>query len=895
MKRRFNNNHIRSILFFCLITIMFLILYNKFVFQDYVYVYSIPGDWAIDTMDSYYPSINYISRLIHEGGFNLLNLESGLGSNMLYILCSFGNPIDLIASLFPSDYLHLGILFSTYLKLIIISVFGLKYFSLIHKDYHSALISTLSWTFCSYVLIWGQHYAFCTQMMNFTIFLFLIQRWLIGDRKSYYILIPFMSVFLVNSFYLFYMSGLFSAFYVVFHGLYKRQSLRYILKSLLILFLGAILAIGIGAFLFLPLLDLLMNSPRGGTLFNINSILDLFKPYELKYFSTYLARFLSPNLIGDGYLVSWTGALNYYEAAFLSSSILAVFSITYEVLYSKYKKYARGIIVIFCFLLSFPIFTYLFTFNAQAQRWTYIIIFINCISIGNIVWILKNENSQVIKKVTIYGCCVISTIVLILIIVEKCSLINIHYRVLGILMIFIIIYCFIMNYRFKNKLRRIHFLIITVIIELIVINYTPINKRGVEKFTVFNARYQDGTMEAVKYIKGIDDSLYRISKTYTSVFLNDSLMQNYNGFNSYSSITSNELWDTANYYGGIYSGHTNYVQFKDLFFQNILGAKYRLSKQEIPNLELFQKVNDVYIYKNEYEIPFGFLYEKQYDNDYFNSLSEADRIIALTQGFVTDNDIMTSKVEAEIERKITDLKGYIINYINCEGDLYVSEEIKTTTPDAQIILDFKEGMNLISEEIQRIEIELSVERDSVFQIFFDSGKGFNEGESIQMSLNHGSNYLQIPITNYSKLKKVRIDPVNDIQNVKITSINLIIDNKDILNKNIMKLKTNGIINTNFENSTFSGEITNNSDKPQMLMIPITYDKCWKAKLNESEVDVLNINHGFIGLIIPSGSYNINLKYNLSFCKLGCVLSIISLLILIIMICLGRSHFYKSLS
>ena len=88
-------------------------------------------------------------------------------------------------------------------------------------------------------------------------------------------------------------------------------------------------------------------------------------------------------------------------------------------------------------------------------------------------------------------------------------------------------------------------MILLLIFELAYISYPTVNKRDKYlKSEIVNdiAGYRDGTINAVKYIKSIDSSLFfRIEKDYSSgnaehTSLNDAMVQGYYGTTSYGSF-----------------------------------------------------------------------------------------------------------------------------------------------------------------------------------------------------------------------------------------------------------------------------------------------------------------------------------------------------------------------
>ncbi|MCL1789281.1 MAG: YfhO family protein, partial [Oscillospiraceae bacterium] len=69
-----------------------------------------------------------------------------------------------------------------------------------------------------------------------------------------------------------------------------------------------------------------------------------------------------------------------------------------------------------------------------------------------------------------------------------------------------------------------------------------------------------------------------------------------------------------------------------------------------------------------------------------------------------------------------------------------------------------------------------------------------------------------------------------------------------------------------------------TDKEKILCLSIPYSKGWRAYNNGSEVEMLNVNTMYSGIILPAGEHSLELKYTTPYMKQGGVLSITGLLL-----------------
>lgn len=116
-----------------------------------------------------------------------------------------------------------------------------------------------------------------------------------------------------------------------------------------------------------------------------------------------------------------------------------------------------------------------------------------------------------------------------------------------------------------------------------------------------------------------------------------------------------------------------------------------------------------------------------------------------------------------------------------------------------------------------------------------------------------------------------------------------------------KLYDNAIINENInidENSSadvsefnlisqtkISGDVSAN--KTGLLMIAIPNEEGWETYIDDNLVDTYKVDYGFIGIVVPEGEHNIELKYTVPKIKEGLILSIVGVFSLIVMLIISN--------
>lgn len=181
---------------------LFAILYSKFILGGYAYVFT---DTGADTMQINYAQYGLFSSLFRSGESGYV-LQAGLGMDVLSYYPAYLIPYNLLILLAPQRLLPWAVLASAYLKMITISLVGYLFYRKLMQDGIGTMAAALAWTFSGYVILWGQHYGFCTCMALFTVFMYFLQCYLNGEQrwKSAGLMIT-VTMLLISSYYFLYM------------------------------------------------------------------------------------------------------------------------------------------------------------------------------------------------------------------------------------------------------------------------------------------------------------------------------------------------------------------------------------------------------------------------------------------------------------------------------------------------------------------------------------------------------------------------------------------------------------------------------------------------------------------------------------------------------------------
>ena len=102
-----------TVLFLIFASLVFLVLYRRFIFGNAVYLYT---DIGSDSTASSYTILVMLSRLFQEGNFSFYTLSSGLGSDTTATFLQYINPLKAFLLLFNRSTMPQGILLQLYLE-----------------------------------------------------------------------------------------------------------------------------------------------------------------------------------------------------------------------------------------------------------------------------------------------------------------------------------------------------------------------------------------------------------------------------------------------------------------------------------------------------------------------------------------------------------------------------------------------------------------------------------------------------------------------------------------------------------------------------------------------------------------------------------------------------------
>ena len=864
-------------------SLIYMGLYGFFIFGNAVYMYS---DVGSDSLSSSYPIITMLSRLYREKQFTFYTLSSGLGSDTSATFLQYLNPLKFLLLNFGKDSFPLSVLLFVFLQHLFTAVFAYGFFKALLKAKRPAVFAALIWGYTSYIVVWGQNYSFGVCILLFTASMFFLQLLLNRPSRLYFMLLSFtFALFIASNYYFFYMTGVFTIFYVIFFTLSVRKKenrIKRMIKSLFTLALSALMSMAIACASILPIVMNFLGSARTGdtTRFDLKALLT---PYGMKAYFTFLGRFFSASIMGSG--SNFTGYLNFYETALLYTSALFFFALIYVLFRKKSVIQAILVVVLTAGMLYCPAAGKLLTFNIFSQRYSFMICFVEVIAIAILLKDILSLDMKTVPAfyVSVLGAPIATAGVLFLLYMRRTALgytLNKFAFLAAVAFIAVWTFWLILTGLMKNKRMASIIGIVLLCAELLVTNQASIYDRAYLTKTDYKTDYfNDGTQDAVAKIKESDSGLYRINTSTEYDFANEGLVDGFNATTTYSNTNPASIVSLSRAFGNYQLSSNFFIAgCEQYYLYTLLAGKYLvcdLPDNEADSLEppCFKEIGRTesnITFENVNALPFGYLYRNEMDGADFVTMNSYEKMRALAKSYVLTEEIdETKKKDADDHTKpaegdtVLDLIPKIHTVNNCDLAPVGTDKIRVRSvgPDAYFFLDISDYYSEDAAETQFLH--LAAERESIkedidLEVFILTSEhpDLSDCISTTMPFNFIFNDSVIMLPDHTTL--LRIDLPDDGE--LVFSAMEFITSKGA-SEDFKELQSTEIKEVTFGDDTYSATVTSTKTN-SMLCIPLLYTPNWNATVNGSKVQVFNINGGLCGISLPKGTCEIKMTYEI---------------------------------
>ncbi|OBZ13449.1 YfhO family protein [Bacillus sp. FJAT-26390] len=869
-----------------LITIGIIVVACIFVYWDFItfnklYIFN---DTGSDTFDSYWPFLYDLNLKIKQGEIPFWSHNMGMGINYFSTQIFIGDIFSYLFLLVGLNKLAYAFGLMAVFKILLAAIFFFRYVRYLNFSFVSSTIPTLLYAFNGYIVLWGQHYQFVNVMVFAPLVLLGFEKLLKEKKWGLFTL----SIFLlaINSYYFLYVFTVFifiygvSRYLLVYNFKFK-GFITHFSKTFVFYVLG-IMAAG---FMFLPTIYYVLSSPRISGSLNIK----LFQLADLQYYISLIMRAFSNNSMGiaNGFY----GYINYYESPIIYSGVICLILIP-QIFFqgSRKEKYIYGITYFLLMaMLLLPFFSLFFNaFSKVDYRWTFGIIIFNLVVLAHVLqnWI-KNIYKLNMKALFIaFGGVILFSFIALKLggnslgwsgeqssMASRSILTSLIFCIL-----YMIILCLIQISRDKkNKYILISILTFLLFIEVVSVSHASVNNRMLLDPGYISGKqgYFDSTNDAIRYIQSEDPGFYRISKSYNSRFLNDALIQRFNGFKEYNSLVEPSTIQFLQKMNVTIGGNFSLVYGLDerVKLETLLNNKYYLTynKQGPFGYEFIKEVNEVNIFRNKFALPFGYTYDRYIEANDFDKLDNMQKEDAMYKGFIIDNE--NQKLDVEKFNRMN------INELPIISEETIIPQIKKTnsnvpSKDSSIELELNNSMT------GEISVTLNMKNSNAAngKIYWKSeNEEYSELKSKSFIVNNENNGSKISLGIVHNLKSLNIlfledELTNEIDNLEL-KVRPIVYNKP----DIDKFSANNFIATSIGNNRIKGTVL--ADSPKMLFFSIPYDKGWNSKVDGVKQKIVEINNGFIGIPLEKGNHTVELNYVPPMFKVGAICSLFALVII----------------
>ena len=851
-------------------SLIYMGLYGFFIFGNAVYMYS---DVGSDSLSSSYPIITMLSRLYREKQFTFYTLSSGLGSDTSATFLQYLNPLKFLLLNFGKDSFPLSVLLFVFLQHLFTAVFAYGFFKALLKAKRPAVFAALIWGYTSYIVVWGQNYSFGVCILLFTASMFFLQLLLNRPSRLYFMLLSFtFALFIASNYYFFYMTGVFTIFYVIFFTLSVRKKenrIKRMIKSLFTLALSALMSMAIACASILPIVMNFLGSARTGdtTRFDLKALLT---PYGMKAYFTFLGRFFSASIMGSG--SNFTGYLNFYETALLYTSALFFFALIYVLFRKKSVIQAILVVVLTAGMLYCPAAGKLLTFNIFSQRYSFMICFVEVIAIAILLKDILSLDMKTVPAfyVSVLGAPIATAGVLFLLYMRRTALgytLNKFAFLAAVAFIAVWTFWLILTGLMKNKRMASIIGIVLLCAELLVTNQASIYDRAYLTKTDYKTDYfNDGTQDAVAKIKESDSGLYRINTSTEYDFANEGLVDGFNATTTYSNTNPASIVSLSRAFGNYQLSSNFFIAgCEQYYLYTLLAGKYLvcdLPDNEADSLEppCFKEIGRTesnITFENVNALPFGYLYRNEMDGADFVTMNSYEKMRALAKSYVLTEEIdETKKKDADDHTKPAEGDTVLLAPVGTD-----KIRVRSVGPDAYFFLDISDYYSEDAAETQFLH--LAAERESIkedidLEVFILTSEhpDLSDCISTTMPFNFIFNDSVIMLPDHTTL--LRIDLPDDGE--LVFSAMEFITSKGA-SEDFKELQSTEITEVTFADDTYSATVTSTKTN-SMLCIPLLYTPNWNATVNGSKVQVFNINGGLCGISLPKGTCEIKMTYEI---------------------------------
>lgn len=669
---------------FALQTFASLLVFSEFLSGRFYFAYLDIGS------DSYFQVVPYamhLARAIAQQGLDGWSFQIGLGGPTPVM---FGDLTSMLVQSVGSDQILPSRIWFYMLKILLGGSFFLLFIRYHVTRWESAVICALSYSFCGYMVIDGQ---WDVQATAFVFYPFVLWALVAHLRTSNLILLP-VAVAISIWFGTFFVSlGVFLIFACVIvvgcSDAPKKAARQWILRIFPLAVIGYLMA----APYLVPVIFQLMDSARvSGSESQIHRILSqFFSVNDTGLILAEIGGLFHKDIFGIG--SAYRGHFNYLEGPGFFVGVLLFLLIPQLWRGSAMDRRLLVLSTIgFTAYIVFPVFRYA-AMGFAAPYFRISTLWVSIVFLILAARALDLVIARGIKIRLLYFGVVVYVVLLSLVLLGHLGVLvwMPHLAKLCGLVAISLVVLMLAQRRLLTINKLPLALILIVVIEIVGIARPSYVEGRVMVPRDFRA-YEDGTPIALRAIRELDNSVYRIEKNFDSVSLADSLAQDYMGIKSYS-LHSRGVVD-FHIGTGLIAPTSDVLNFTNwlpnagdrYMLNSLLGVKYFIANKGInwPGFQQIGTAADMLIYRNNLALPLGVVQTNQVTKDALFKLSTLPAADAtLYRDIAMINSVVVDEIIAQHGRTF-DIDGLLLSKNLSLQDHYVTPVLSLQETGLQI-------------------------------------------------------------------------------------------------------------------------------------------------------------------------------------------------------------------
>ena len=896
----FDKNQKRNyFLLFCLLFVTCIIVYSSFIGGENYYLFLDAND---DTFQSYLPVYQLMVNKIRTGNWSLMDLCTGLGTNILSMQMVIFDPfaffLYIIGGLLGPGAVPGALIWVQILKVICAGMACMLFLSQFHLKEFSIIIGSWAYAFSAFMVGGiGQHYMFATAPVFMVLVLWLVEK---STKKK--AALPWLALCIcmvgIWSIYFCYMILLAAGLYTVLRffqsgeKLTSEKAVAWFIPLLISVIIGVLMA---GTILVPVAYQMLLVSARISDAAK-SGLADMLRPHSLKMLKTTFLRLFSEH--AEGTMNQWTGANTHFNSPHLYCSPLLIACVPQYLatLWHSHKGRKRTVTGVACvvIILSFFVPAAGLIFNVFIEymaRYVFVLLPAFAYIIASTLTHATKNQEFSLKAAD----CTFSIVCLAILLtnwngrIRQSAVLLLGYVVilLGVGWIYVLA-------KPINKFRKIVHGSFVLLLGLSICAETITGlllNRNIVTASAYQSGNHDKRSDLIAEIN-VQNSIdfFRIENNVNGWAMhsayNDAMVQGFRGISYYNSVINSNLLSYRENFGdgdrsiaGYYSinslGRAMDSTVADLFGIRYVFTNYKTQEQGWELIrsygeDKYGKTDLGYLYQNKNINTAGLLFYSWYPEAELDTMEDLKRQAILP--FAVSLDQAADSVE---QKKPDPLK-----LVDAIQQIQTDDRSSQVAPGVYLLQSSEtlgEGLclKLDSEKLQQPDrriwlcFDVCADADAQLTTAIDIGNGYN--------MFFWANNTAILDT--AQKQTVRVALPTDTKQISLFLQGMAqaqISNIQVWGTDGKNYSNTGVTLKNYSmGGTIEGTVE--TGQPAILLIPIFYEEGWTAQLNGQPTKILKADKGLCAIELPVGSHTVELRYDAPGLKAGIIFCMVGML------------------